>query len=273
MLVHRWSDEFKSQYGGEWPGHYLAYDVETTGFKRDKDLVVEVGHCLVEDNALVDQLSVVVDWSQCADVDQDWLRWKLNYTRDEMAKDGKKYGMTYARLQEEGIAPAKALGLYAALFDTLRESNFVFASHGAFDEAMLAYSFSRAGLNEKFSLPDARVFDTSAIEKGGQLLQRKDISPYSGESARAYFKRLSHMRANGVHSSLDTHCAQKYHWAEKGLDMSKAHTAGFDAYLVHLLMQEVRSITSIDSGPAPLASPARPASPYAPGRFRRQRNR
>ena len=60
----------------------------------------------------------------------------------------------------------------------------------------------------------------------------------------AYFLRVMRKPVKGVYSNLDRHCVTKYKLTEKyDLNMADAHTAGFDAMLTHLLMEEFRELS------------------------------
>jgi len=262
MIVASWPWWFCQLFGGSWPRSYCTFDCETSGFVRDKDLIVEMGHCLVEDGKPVDRLSLVLDWTEHDIVPDHWLRRRLDETRQAMAQDGKTYCMTYERMRAEGVRPPeKVLRFYYDLFSTLIERRFLFAAHGGFfDEEMLAHAVAGFRIADGFQFPDNQLFDTMSIEKGNQLAHDRNAQPRPGETLRSYFRRLRFLKGGGkVRSSLDQHCAVKYDLARRyGLDMSQAHSAGFDAYLVHLLMEEFG---------AQAAKSAQPPGPPMPGSF------
>jgi DNA polymerase III epsilon subunit-like protein len=240
MIVRRWPPWFKALYGGEWPRKYLTFDVETTGFKRDRDVIVEMGHCLVENGKPVSRLNIVLDWSNHKVVPVDYVKRKLIEVRDGMARDGRQWGMTFQRMQDEGIQPEKALSFYRELLGDWASDGGVFALHnGFFDEEMLTHNFAGFDIDpEGFSFPENQYFDTSSIERANQVSDNTAL-PMERESMKGYFKRLKHLKGNTLHSSLDKHCWHKYGWGSKdGLVKDQCHGAGFDAFLVHLLMEE-----------------------------------
>lgn len=250
MIVRQWPFWFKQLYGGSWPQDYVTWDCETTGFDKNRDVIVEIGHCLVEDGKVKDRLSVVLNWTEREVPPDGWLRKRLVNVRESMARDGKTYRMTYERMRKEGIEPEKALKFYHELFQTLIAQGVPFVGHnGFFDEEMFAHNLAGFAVADDFKLPDNLVFDTMAIEKGNQMVGDKNALPREGETLRSYFRRVKYLR-NDVKTNLDTHCVAKYGFAGRhGLDLAKAHTADFDAYLVHLLMEEFRA--EADKAPAP----------------------
>lgn len=242
MIMSHWPFWFRQLYGVSWPRNYITWDCETTGFDKKRDVIAEIGHCLIEDGKVKDRLGVVLDWTEHAIVPDQWLRARLEQTRQSMARDGKVYHLTYERMKEEGVRPPeKVLSFYYKLFRVLLEQNTPFAAHnGFFDEEMFAHNLVGFSIAPSFQLPDNLIFDTMSIEKANQMLTDKNARPREGETLRTYFKRVKHIR-NDVKTNLDTHCVAKYDLiARYALDVSKAHTADFDAYLVHLLMEEFR---------------------------------
>lgn len=259
MIVSRWPAEFRRLYGGSWPTSYVTLDTETCGFSLKRDVVVEIGHCLVEDGVVTDRLNLVLDWSNHPVVPADYVKRRLEEVRRAMAADGRAYGMTWERMCAEGIRPEKALAFYHKLLATFASAGLPFALHnGFFDEEMLAHNFAGFGVDPAgFALPPV-WFDTASIEKANQLAGDPDALPRPGETLRTYFRRLKYMSRGNVKCNLCEHCAVKYRFAEKyGVDMAQAHGAGFDAYLVHLLMQEFGG----QGEAAPVSGPPRPSSP------------
>lgn len=268
MIVGRWPGYFRDLYGGSWPRSYVALDCETTGFSRDKDVIVEIGHCLVEDGEIVNELNLVLDWRNHAVVDDRWLRLRMDFVRGEMAKTGRKYSMSYQRMKDEGISPEKALTFYLELLTEMAGAGTLFVGHNVFfDEDMLAHSFAGfVGFQGRFAFEDNRIFDTAAIEKASQLADDHNAWPRPGDSLRSYFRRVNGLRKAGVRSNLDQHVLPKYRLIEKhGLDVAGVHGAGFDAKLVHFLMKEFEAQAQLPPPPPPTPSLAAAVRPTAAG--------
>lgn len=264
MIIPLWPKWFKDLYGGELPRTYCCFDTETTGFKKGVDVITEFGHVIVEDGRITSRFNLVVDWRNHKVVPDRWLRERLDYVRESMAKNGQHYTTSYERMADEGVEPDRAFDLYYEILQGLIDSDFFFIGHNvAFDEDMIAYNM--AGFYKReFSLPDNRVFDTAAIEKGNQIFDQVKAFPVHGECMKAYFKRLGRLGGSGVHSNLGVHCVNKYKLKEKySLDMTDMHRAEFDARLTHYLFEEFRDLAA--KAPPPSSNPVdrlvRPARP------------
>jgi len=258
-----WPKWFTDQYGGKLPRTYCCFDTETTGFKKGVDVITEFGHVIVEDCKITSRYNVVVDWRNHKVVPDHWLRERLDYVRESMAKTGQHYTTSYERMADEGVEPDRAFDLYYEILQGLIDSGFYFVGHNiAFDEEMIAYNM--AGFYKReFVLPDDRVFDTAAIEKGNQIYDQAKALPIVGETMKDYFKRLGRLGGAGVHSNLTRHCVEKYKLKEKyNLDMTDAHRAEFDARLTHYLFEEFRDM-------AANAPPPRPGMAHPPVRVAR----
>ncbi len=241
MIFSLWPEWFRERIGA-WPLDYCTFDVETTGFGKD-DLLTGVGHCLVCDGKVIDRLELIVDLDSDPDIDSQWLAHKLARLDEQMRGGGGIIRGLYERMRREGLPLREVLAFYAELFDTLLAGGVRFAAHNGyrFDEVVLARHFERIG-RRNFTLGDDFLFDTCALERANQLTDRPQALPRRDDTLRSYCRRLLHVHGPGVQSNLDTHCCSKYGFAVKyGLDMKQAHTAAFDSFLVHLLMEEFRA--------------------------------
>ena len=61
MITSHWPATFRQLFGGSLPDTYICCDTETSGFNRTKDVIVQWGHCLVENRKVVERLSVMVN--------------------------------------------------------------------------------------------------------------------------------------------------------------------------------------------------------------------
>lgn len=120
----------------------------------------------------------------------------------------------------------------------------VFVAHNGyrFDYPMIKKNMARYIGVENFSFGPGGLFDTGIVEKANQMEDNPTVWPKPKELLSAYFMRVGSYRVAGVPWSLDDHCVPTYQLDRKySLDMEKAHSAEFDAYLCHLLMEEWRS--------------------------------
>jgi DNA polymerase III epsilon subunit-like protein len=237
-IIKRWKKDLGKRFNYDLPVDYLCVDLETTGFDRKDDLIVEIGHCQVVDRSSEYYMSQVLDWTQSEHVDIAWLEHKLDACKASMAKTGRDYHMTIDRMRSEGEKPEEVLKNYVDLLEATRKLGNVFVGHNfaRFDAPFFTFAVGE-WLAEEFVFNDGDILDTAVIEKAAQasLPQQPD------ESMDEYFKRVMRTPCAGVKYNLDQHCVEKYGLLEKyHLDMSEAHTAGFDAMLCHLLLEEFR---------------------------------
>lgn len=269
MIVPTWPGHFRRRYGDKWPDYYLAWDCETSGFSFEKDVILEIGHVLVEKGKVVDRGCYAIDWRDHGVVPTAWLRGKLEYTAGEMRKQGKTFHCTWDYLCEKGKKPDKVFPFYMRFFADLIANNCAFVGHNlAFDEHMFAANAVGFDYAKEFVLPDDRFWDTHSIEKANQLVGDPRVMPKPGESLRSYFERVHRVRATGVKSSLDGHCLAKYKLSEKGVDPATCHRADADAFMVHLLMEEFRAQATRNGQPT--FAPATGPSPASAGAFEPQ---
>jgi len=221
---------------GAWPTSYCCVDTETTGYLHSEDVVTEWGHCLVEDGKVVDQLSLVVNWTG-RDVPPDfWLRNRLRQVKQGMELKGKSCHMSYEKMQDEGVTPEKAFGFITKFTDTIKTKGIPFVLHNhVFDEKMLSTNFLQFKFGRGFTFGD-RILDTEAIEKASQIPDNPRVHPRSSDSLRDYFLRVKYTRVTGVKSNMDEHCFDKY-LSKLGVDKKQLHGAKMDSYCCHLLMQ------------------------------------
>lgn len=234
-ILRKWSNEL-----GCLPSDYITYDLETCGIDRYEDLIVELGHCVVIDQTSEEYHSHVIDWSQEPGIDQDWLKYKLKSCAEHMAKNGRTSHMNYERMRREGSPPGVVLKEYRDLFDSARDNGIMIVGHNAvqFDNPFFEQAINE-WLGEDWKFPDF-VFDTAAVVKA-TLTQ---MPPHEEETLQQYFFRVLDRPAPGVYYNLDTFCVERFHLKEQypGLNISDAHTAGFDAMLTHLLLEQFREL-------------------------------
>lgn len=55
MIINEWGEVFTAKYGRDFPRSYMCVDTEFTGSNERDDLIVEIGHTMVEDCKVVDR--------------------------------------------------------------------------------------------------------------------------------------------------------------------------------------------------------------------------
>ncbi len=288
MICARWPQEFRRLLGdGGIPNTYLSLDIETSGYDMKKDVVTEIGHCLVRDGEEIDRVSVILDWTDHDVVDGEWLRYRLAQLNMHMAP-GREQHITLDSMRERGVKPAAAFDLYGKLVASARDKNLFIVGHNhlAFDEKMLQHNVVGFGYAEDFEL-GPNVFDVHAVERANQMEDDDRTLPRAGETVRQYMKRMAYMKPRPerkILSNLTPFCARKYRLEERfGVNLEKSHQASYDAYLVHLVIQSWREELRCSAAAGPAAQPpaqtvsvspvAAPPAAAPRSRRRGQRNR
>ena len=220
------------------PANYLTLDLETTGGRRDWDLITEIGHCAVVDRQPVQVMSTILDWTRCDWVNQRWLQDKLESITRRIRKSGGEYHITYERMVEEGHDPTDVLDFYRSLCDKLVANRSMMVCHNGYhcDHPFMSHAFQEI-LNRPFKMPDWFMLDTGALVKAAQTGWR----PEPKESRADFCIRVVRKRATGVFWSLDRYCLEAFELDKRyGLQREDLHTAGMDAYATHCLVEEIR---------------------------------
>lgn len=261
MIINEWEPSFTEKYGHIFPNTYLCIDTEYTGGNEREDLIVEIGHVMVQDGHVIDRMNVVLDWSTHEEVPSAFVRYKLDDIRSKMGDD---WRVTWEVMREEGISPVKAFRFYDRLFRTWHARDLPYVAHNGrkAEERMLRGNFNRF-INKPFFMQDNQLWDTGALFKATRLFESTDSfqsshrwksMPDSSDSLRSYFERVINARIRGLHWNL-RHCLEYYDLMDKLEDTHRFHQADYDAFCSHLLMQEYRSrITRNNSGENALES-------------------
>jgi len=240
VIVNYWPIWFRKHYGGKWPTSYICFDLETTNISKHYDFIVEWGYCVVVDCVLVENKSILFDWSKDSKI--------LNH----ISADGaalffdsleKTYRSGRCRVSPEllklqGIPPLEGLQLIWDYVSNWIKNNVIFVAHNGikFDEKVLRSNFRLLQIAD-FSFGENRLLDTNAIEKASQLVNDNRFHPRINDTLRSYFQRVLSYHIPGVKSNLSKHCYNKY-FKNLLLDGKKEfHRAYFDAYCCHLLME------------------------------------
>ena len=248
-IISRWSYRFRQQFGGSLPSDYMTFDCETTGFDRQKDLITEFGYCTVIDKKVENRDSFLLNWYEIPEM-SEFLDNRLAAVARAMQIQNRPWSITPARVKAEGRPPKEAVAAIYDILDSWQKRGMLMIGHNAlrFDCPMLLSHFSQ-DLGKDFVFDPNLVLDTGCIEKASQLNDARAL-PLDGETLADYANRIIAIRAK-VKWSLDGWCVPKYGLAEKHkLDAGAMHTAGEDAYVLHLLFEEYRRLAG-ELPPAP----------------------
>lgn len=237
-----WLRQFAHWHRRPWPDDYLVFDIETTGLRRDEDLPVDFGWCLVRDREVCNHGNFVLDWTRYPQlVEPAWLGERLEQVREKMAQRGDEWVYSPGYLREKGTDPLAVLGFAHRLFYSNRRSGASFVGHNAWafdcpilETVFLEYLGGRKDV-EPFVFQGDEVYDTGGIEKGSQL----GLYPFPEETLRTYFLRVHKQWAPGVKWSL-SHCVAKYRLADRLPADGGLHQAGTDVMMTHLLFEELK---------------------------------
>lgn len=224
------------------PRRYLVIDLETTGVDLRSDLIVQIGHCLVDGGQPVDTAAFVLDWAAAGKVTAEWLAERLARTRRYVEEDsagrptGRRYRFTPERLRQEGADPLAILAFYASWLEDLRQEGVFLVAHNGyhFDCALLERHFQRL-LQKPYQFAADEVCDTGMLVKAAQA----GLSFWPGDTPQSFSQRVYRERLKGVRWALDSFCVPYFQLDRKyGLRADDAHEADWDVHVTHLLFQE-----------------------------------
>ncbi len=262
MIVKHWPVGFTAGYGHEFPSSYVCFDLETTGFDKKCDVIIEIGHVLVVDGEVTDELSVLLDWSKNPVVPQHWLRDRIANLRQTMSQKGIAHHLPYDRLVAEGIDAMEALAYYRDLFANLKAQGMPVVGHNVyrFDEPMLEANLLGFEVADEFAFGDWQLWDTLCLEAATQVGPKHPKAlPQPGDTLRSWMARAAYIKAE---TNLTRTLLAKYDLAAKyGLDTRDSHSACYDARLCHHLMQEYRRMLTAEPEPEPVRLAPVPVPP------------
>lgn len=239
----KWVELFAEWHGKPLPDDYLVFDLETTGFRKDFDLPVAIGWCIVRGRRPIQQAELVLDWTRFPElVCPDWLREQLDRIRYALQDQGARWIYTPEYLAEHGKNPIWVLSRVQQLFQLNRESGASFVGHnaGVYDSELIEGVFKEylGHKSEPFAFGDDEIYDTGCIEKAIQAW----LIPYPDEKTlKQYFTRVFYNRQPGLKWNLGV-CAERYGLLKKAnIDPEKFHQGGTDALVTHLLFEELRA--------------------------------
>jgi DNA polymerase III epsilon subunit-like protein len=139
-------------------------------------------------------------------------------------------------VNDNGVEEAEAMKIvtdlvtsYAKQYYPIVGQNFV-----RFDCPFIEYTCARVGM--PFQFPSSKLIDTGILIKSSILGRRigKD------ETCKTFYTRVSNERAKGVYFALERFAIPYWSMDVKyGIDITKAHDAGYDCYVTSLVMTEL----------------------------------
>jgi DNA polymerase III epsilon subunit-like protein len=239
---------FRDRYGS-FPSCYTVFDVETTGFGIGTDLIVQIGHALVEDGRIIDRSATILDWVGCGLVPNvGWLHDRMAKCKSqiEWTEDGRPTGHTYPfsleRMAAEGADPIWTLQNYLELFEDRRRGGCQFVGHNGYNfDAKRLKAEGERWLNATFLFGPDELWDTGTIEKACQ----SGLTPFPDDSLWEFADRVNHNNMRGVKWGLSNIAENKYHLVERhGLAEYRTHDAAYDCLLTYHLFEEFKEIAN-----------------------------
>ena len=209
----------------ELPSSYLVVDIETSGFhwqrEKDPDVVVQIGFSAVRGREVVKN-------------DAFYIKRPPGTMSQEASE---VTGITDEILMEQGIEPSEIYPYFVHLLELYRSSGCMFMGHNmiSFDAPFLAADFSRQQI--PFQFRQGEYIDTGMLFKASQLR----TLPGPHEDLHRFFTRIKNTRSR-VKWKLTTAIERLNLHIKHGIDLTKAHDAGFDCWMTHLLFEELRSL-------------------------------
>lgn len=238
-LMHRW-------YGLRFPDDYLAFDFETTGTSRKKDLLLEAGWVIVRERKIVNRGSFLLDWTKYPGIELDWLEGKIRYLRRCYEEKNKPYNFSIDRIRSDGRDPVWVLKFLYDLFLANREAGAKFAGQNAiaFDAYMFSHQTAEFLDNSEWVWQQDEILDTGCWEKILQSQYDMEpgwwIRPKQGEPLHAFMHRARYCNRPGLYWNIEA-AVDRYQLCEKyGVCKENLHGAAEDSYAVHLLIEHHR---------------------------------
>jgi len=211
------------------PNAYLVLDVETSGFSGSINpngtpaCIAQFGIAAVRNREITHNYSYLV--KRPPGTMQPGAS-AVNRITDEM-------------LAEQGELPEILYPRLIRLLEVFREDRCPYIGQNVvkFDAPFINDDFARHGFDFRFELSE--LIDTGLIYKANQLC----VAPRDDEALDAFFERVAEIRSR-VKWNLGLTMRTLHLDAKFGLDLEGAHDAGYDCYMTHLLLEELRQLAN-----------------------------
>lgn len=246
MITGHFARRFINWFGSPLPRNYISWDMETTGFERDWDFPLQIGHVLVADGKIVTRREYILQWTRSKFVDQRWLRNRLEYLKDRIEHDhklggrsGRIWQLDYDRIDREGKDPLKVLTYYRDLFRKCRKNNYLsIGQQGWYDATMFGNVSHEFLEGDGFDFDPDELFDVGSLVKSIQC--DPPMLPRPEETLKKWAGRVNATPKPGVLWTIK-HAVELFGLKEDAsFDPNLLHGAGEDAYWVHRIFEELR---------------------------------
>lgn len=218
------------EYVGGWPDDYLAFDCETNGLANSPLTVpTQIGWVYVSDGVVVARDAPILDWTRpgCG-LPPDDLQDTLARTTAAMRSQGHVFPFTWGYLEAHGRPPRDVVDEFVGMVADAVAAGIPIVGFNAwaFDVRVVSQSAARFGL--RFDLPAESLLDVMLVER---FRMAAVDYPTPGLSRALWYGSGA---GASVKCGLFNHCAPTY---GVPIDHRKAHDAGYDAEVSHLVCE------------------------------------
>ena len=248
-----WLQEMTNEHGLELPNSYLTFDLETTSLDEEEAYIIEAGHLFVDEGKRGEPHSRLLNWPGAADADFDrskelklwWFIQNFYKAMGEAHRDGRGFRYVEELLRKEGADPFFVIEKYREIFSRWADSGGWFVAHNGvnYDNRIWARHFLKY-LGSDFRLCADRFIDTGLILKAAGIseIRGRLWLPSKYESLGSFWHRTASELQIGAKWKLSEACKDLGISVDHNLDMSMAHTAGFDCMMTHLLLETYKKL-------------------------------
>jgi len=218
------------------PKAALSFDLETTGFMAQDGVVWQIGFFGAGELAYGEQ-NLYIKYP-------DEILLRNSYEIGRRAGGAEKNTPAWqaaakgylAEVNKHGVSPEEAYAAATDVLEAVVDSNIPILGHNLFGFDIPFYERESLKYGAPFKFPNTHVIDTAILVKSAILgiICEKELTH------RQFYSKVRAIRAKGVKYALDTVCIPAFGLEAKyGLDVSKAHSAGFDSRVAWLLLAEL----------------------------------
>lgn len=231
LYARCWQQEY-----GPFADDYVAFDLESTGLAiLGGDRILQFGFCVVKNRTAGLSADYLINWPGVLKGYQlSEFHHRLEATRARMTAKGKAFPWTTDLLRERGLHPDAAAEKISKL---LGPDTAVAAHYGAnLDFPMVGKFLADHG--RAFAPDTSQMVDTCLLTRACIL----GVAPMAGEDPISYYRRIDALPHRGPRCSLEA-CVDHFDLAGGGASKVAQHLAAYDSWLVHLILEKLRSLT------------------------------